>query len=43
MDDAELLQRFESGTLDEFPHESHLRMVYLLAAGLTQASGFGRP
>lgn len=30
MDDAELLLRFESGTLTEFPHESHLRVVYLL-------------
>jgi len=30
VDDVELLARFEAGTLDEFPHESHLRVVYLL-------------
>ena len=30
MDDDDLLSRFESGTLSSFPHESHLRVVYLL-------------
>lgn len=30
MDDAELIARFEAGTLATFPHESHLRVVYLL-------------
>lgn len=30
MDDAELLSQFEAGTLRAFPHESHVRVVYLL-------------
>ena len=30
MDDDELLAAFESGTLEAFPHESHLRVIYLL-------------
>ncbi|CAN5177500.1 hypothetical protein BH11ACT4_BH11ACT4_10120 [soil metagenome] len=30
MRDDELLSRFEDGTLTPFPHESHLRVVYLL-------------
>ncbi len=30
MDDDELLASFEAGTLEAFPHESHLRVIYLL-------------
>ncbi|MEO8094269.1 MAG: hypothetical protein ABI632_04960 [Pseudolysinimonas sp.] len=30
MNDTELLSAFETGTLESFPHESHLRVVYLL-------------
>ena len=30
MDDTELLARFEAGTLPSFPHEDHVRTVYLL-------------
>lgn len=29
MNDAEFLQAFESGTLGDFPHRSHLRMAWL--------------
>jgi hypothetical protein len=30
VDDDELLARFEAGTLPAFPHEDHVRTVYLL-------------
>jgi hypothetical protein len=30
MNDADFLAAFEAGTLEEFPHRSHVRMAYLL-------------
>jgi hypothetical protein len=30
VDDDDLLASFEAGTLETFPHESHLRVIYLL-------------
>lgn len=36
MDDAEFLQQFEAGTIDPFPHRSHIRMAWLIL----RADGF---
>ena len=44
MDDAALIAGFEAGTLEQFPHEDHLRVVFGLvvrqgrAAALEQVS-----
>ena len=39
MDDDELLARFRRSDLDEFPHELHLRVAYLLVRERGEAQG----
>jgi hypothetical protein len=42
MDDAALLDAFEHGTLDHFPHEHHLRVVYGLVVRHGEAEALRR-
>lgn len=42
MNDAELLDGFETSTLNQFPHEYHVRVAYLLVLKYGQDEAFQR-